>query len=299
MNVSFIHRGGPGMASYRYRAESPARELGCSIGDISADVLVFAKPDQEELLSEAVPQRARGAQIVVDFCDDHFNRWAHYQGFLNTAHAVTCPTPMMAARIMAAGYMREVTVIPDPYEYPEAEPHCAGDSLLWFGHRGNMHSLLRIAKDIRYPLAVVSNAPGTLPWSRDAMLQHFASADIVLMPATAPYKSANRTVEAIRQGCFVVAEPHPSLNEIPGIWKGEIREGIEWAVKNPKQANERTTEAQEYVRNKYAPRSTANAWRSLLESVKSGSTLAAVRDYGLAGSTSTLSEATICATSEH
>jgi hypothetical protein len=47
----------------------------------------------------------------------------------------------------------------------------------------------------------------------------------VVIPATAPYKSANRAIEAIRQGCFVVAEPHPALEGFP-IYIGNIKHAI-------------------------------------------------------------------------
>lgn len=254
--VSFIHAGGPGMASYRYRAQMPAQWLGVSLNDASADVVVLAKPQ---------PQEGAGKTVVADFCDDHFDRFPHYRELLKTADAITCPTDWMRGRILGLG--RDATVIPEAAEYPEVAPHCNGDAVLWFGNSTNLSSLLRVMPELDgVPLRAVSNAPGCIPWSRNAMLAEFALADIVILPATKEYKSPNRAVEAIRQGCFVVAEPHPSLKEFP-IWKGNIKEGIEWASRNPSRANEMTRAAQEFISRNYSPKTVASAWRKVIRSV--------------------------------
>jgi hypothetical protein len=259
--ISFIHRGGRTMASYRYRAEIPARELGASVNDPSADVLVFAKPMPDDAC-EARRAKARGAHVIVDFCDDHLEAW-HYLAMAGLADAITCPTPEMARRIQAATG-RAASVIPDPWEFPAAEPHCDGVRLLWFGHASNLSGLARAARSLEgYPLTVVSSAPGALPWSHAEMLRQLAAADIVVLPASAPYKSANRAVEAIRQGCFVVAEPHPALTEIPGIFIGRLREGVEWARSDAAGARSRTREAQRYVTPRFSPEAIARAWRGV------------------------------------
>ena len=259
--VSFIHSGGPDMASYRYRAAAPAKWLGGSINDFTADTLVFSKPVPQELWSIA-KAKASGQTVIVDFCDDHFD-WMHYQEALRLADVVTCNTEKMAERIR--GLDKKAIVIPDPYEYPEVVPHCRGTCLLWYGHHVNRVGLERILPDLEgHPLRVVSNFAGAIPWSQETMLREFAIADIVVIPATAEYKSNNRTLEAIRQGCFVVAEPHPSLTDIPGIWVGNIKEGIEWARQNPLEANQRTLEAKAHVRDTYAPQILAAAWRSVI-----------------------------------
>lgn len=288
MRVSFIHGGGKSMASYRYRAAIPAEGMGASINDLTADVLVFSKPMPREL---DIAMRAvdAGRAVVADFCDDHFERFPEYKRFSRLAHVAACPTEAMARRIKYYDFLADPMVVPDPYEYAEEAPHCAGDEVLWFGHKVNLHSLMRVREHIRRPLTVVSNAPGTIPWSHDAMPEHFAKADIVILPATADYKSPNRAVEAIRQGCFVVAEWHPSLQHIPGIFIGDILEGIEWAIRNPSEANSRTLRAQEYVRKKYSPQTVASAWKSLCEKARSRSISAAGTAYGRAGSTLTAS----------
>lgn len=253
--TSFIHWGDKNAASWRYRAKIPAGDWA-SQNDLTADTLIFAKPQANELMDMA-RAKARGAWVVVDFCDDHFD-WLHYQEALRLADAVTCSTTEMAKRIKELG--RDATVISDPYEYPEMPPHCNGVNLLWFGHHVNRESLQRILPDLEgYPLRVVSNFDGAIPWSKETMLEEFARADIVVIPATAPYKSANRAIEAIRQGCFVVAEPHPALEGFP-IYIGNIKEGIEWT--RQQNMNELVSKAQKFVMAEFSPQILIDKWKS-------------------------------------
>lgn len=265
MTISFLHRGGPSMASYRYRALIPARELGASLNEPSADVVVLAKPVPDEVtMARAI--LSDGRAVIVDVCDDHLD-WTHYQELLSIASAVTCPTPELARRI-ATFCGRLATVIDDPYEQDECAPHGAGRRVLWFGHASNLASLRRVIGDLQdFDVLVVSNALGARPWSPETMDEAWTWADCVILPATATYKSANRAVDSIRRGCFVVAEPHPAVLALPGIWIGNIREGVSWAVSNWSEANRWTRRAQGYVGRRYAPATLASAWRSLCETV--------------------------------
>lgn len=241
------------MASYRYRCKIPAQELGAKI-NAPADTMVFCKPQPVEVSA----LNDSNKRIIADFCDDHFSQH-HYQQFAMLSDGITCPTEKMA-EIIRKNFGRTAEVVPDPYEYPLEAPHCHGTKLLWYGHSVNAGSL----KVHQYlpNLRVVSNFHGAIPWSYETMLEEFKRADIVIMPATAPYKSPNRTVEAIRQGCFVVAEPHPSLEGFP-IYIGNIKEGIEWAKNHPHEANKMTLAAQDYI-TRFSPEQVANAWRKAL-----------------------------------
>ena len=254
--TSFIHSGNKNSASWRYRAKIPAAGWA-SLNDLTADTLVFSKPQANELMQMA-RAKARGAWVIVDFCDDHFD-WMHYAEALRLADAVTCPTKEMARRIKLLG--RDATVIPDPYEYRQKAPHCNGVNLLWYGHAVNKHSLERVLPEIaEYPLRVVSNFGGAIPWSHQTMLKEFAKADIVIIPATDTYKSANRAIEAIRQGCFVVAEPHPSLEGFP-IYIGNIKKGIEWTRQN--NVNTQLLQAQLFVMENFSPQILQDAWKKV------------------------------------
>lgn len=282
LSVSFIHSGGPRMASYRYRSQIPASQLAnCTLNDLSADVLVFSKPMANEV-AQVEKARALGKRVVVDFCDDHFYR-PEYRSMAVLADAVVAPTFEMA-RIVHSVCRKPVHVIPDPYEFERVAPHVSGVKLLWFGHAVNWKSLERVRPQLAgYDLTVVSNVYGSEPWSHERMLRAFAEADIVILPATATHKSANRAVEAIRQGCFVVAEPHPALDLFPGIWIGDLKEGIEWTKKNRQEANWRLSLAQSYVERMFAPLTLALAWKTAI--VGPNSTSAAAEFPGTDGST--------------
>jgi uncharacterized Rossmann fold enzyme len=252
--VSFIHWGDKNSASWRYRAKIVS-EGWASLNDFTADTLIFAKPQANELM-EMAKAKARGAWVIVDFCDDHFD-WVHYKEALRLADAVSCNTEVMAKIIKEHG--RDATVIGDPYEYPEQKPHCNGLKLLWYGHAVNKHSLERILPDLEgYNLRVVSNFGGAILWSHETMLEEFAKADIVLMPATAEYKSPNRAVEAIRQGCFVVSERDLG---IPEIYVGNILEGIKWT--QTQNVNQRISTAQKFVTDEFSPKTLIDKWKTL------------------------------------
>jgi hypothetical protein len=109
------------------------------------------------------------------------------------------------------------------------------------------------------------------------MLEEFARADIVVIPATAPYKSANRAIEAIRQGCFVVAEPHPALEGFP-IYIGNIKEGIEWT--KTQNMSQRILEAQNFVTAKFTPQTLIDKWKI---ATRRPTTLDAERKNGTVG----------------
>jgi uncharacterized Rossmann fold enzyme len=269
--VSFIHWGDKTSASWRYRAKIVS-EGWASLNDLTADTLIFAKPQANELMDMA-RAKARGAWVIVDFCDDHFD-WVHYKEALRLADAVSCNTEVMAKIIKEHG--RDAIVIGDPYEYPEEKPHCNGLNLLWYGHAVNKHSLERILPDLEgYNLRVVSNFGGAIPWSHETMLEEFAKADIVLMPATAEYKSPNRAVEAIRQGCFVVSERDLG---IPGIYVGNIKEGIEWT--QTQEMEKHIGKAQKYVRESFTPKILIDKWKTL---TAQRTTLDAAKKNGTAG----------------
>ena len=294
MTLSFLHRGSHNHASFRYRAWRIAEALRASINDYTADLLVFAKPWPSNL-EEMRIAKANGQRVIVDSCDAHWYK-PEVKQMMVEADALTVNTPYMAKLVFEV-FGRTSYLIHDPYEYEEVEPHCSGNHLLWYGHPNNADSFNRIARFMQqYPFAIVTNQSaiiGTpsievIEWSHDVMLQQFAIADIVLMPETAPYKSANRTIEAVRQGCFVVAEPHQSLMDIPGIWIGNIKEGVAWAIANPAEARQRTRQAQLYVAEKYSLAHAVNAWKTLLKAFSC--ILDQEENIGTAGSMSMPSE---------
>lgn len=282
MRLSFFHPGEAMQASYRYRAAIPAKALGVPMQDGSADIWILGK------ITKATPAliaraRSLNKRVIVDVCDAHLTL-PQYRAAIEQADAVTAPSSMLAA-LIHEDFGRFATVIDDPYEFEEVLPHVNGNNLLWFGHATNYSGLAMFREALKdYPLRIVSNLEGSIPWSKETMREEFIKADIVLLPDSAPTKSCNRAVEAIRQGCFVVATPHPSLEGIPGIWVGDFLKGVAWASSHPQEANERLMKSQAYARVRFSPARVANAWKTLAMACASSS--AAAISPGLGGLTS-------------
>lgn len=165
------------LASARYRALSPARELalrghvshffhapsGQSYGKMhDLDIpdwdrilalapgvnVVFGKvlnPRNEAL---AAGIQGVGGKVVMDVCDNHFltpGIAEHYHRMAALADKIVANTPAMAEAIKAHTG-RDAYVVPDPYEgvrcLPRFDP--AGVlRLLWFGHPVSLNGLLR------------------------------------------------------------------------------------------------------------------------------------------------------------
>lgn len=269
MTVSFIHHGDPTWASYRYRAAMPAAVLGARLNDLTADVLVFSKPTPGDV-QIAQQAHARGQCVVVDYCDDHFDR-LEYRALLPFAAAVTVPTVVMGRVVQRHRAEVPIRVIPEPYELPEVAPHAERAWRLWFGHRMNAAGYHRAAAQLAAAgerLVAVSNFPGAIPWSLPTLQAACAEAGIVVLPASAVYKSANRAIEAIRQGCFVVAEPHPALVALPGLWVGaDLLEGVRWVQAHLALANRRLGQLQALIRGRYSPATIGNLWAQTLQAV--------------------------------
>lgn len=261
MTFSFFHHGDEKQASYRYRSEIPAATLRAPMNDESADVWILSKITKTapEFLAKA---KSQGKPVIADVCDAHL-RLPHYQYVIQEADALTTCTPLLA-QFIREDFGREATVIDDPYDFEEVLPHVSGNRLLWYGNAMNYDGMAMF-RDVlsSYPLRLVSNIEGFIPWSKQTMREEFLNADIVLLPDSAPTKSANRAIEAIRQGCFVVATPHPSLEQIPGIWMGDFLKGVEWATTHPQEANQRLIRSQAYVQAQFSPERVANAWKRL------------------------------------
>lgn len=289
MTISFFHSGDANWASYRYRAARPASVLGATLNYPDADVLIFSKPVPSDV---EIAQRARtsGRAVIVDICDDHFDR-PEYLQLLQLATRITCSAPLMA-ELIAHQHGHLATFIPDPYEFGECTPHATDAArLLWFGHPVNRGSILRVAPQLvaaGYQLRILSNFPGAEVWSLSALAQALAWADIVVLPATTPYKSCNRTVEAIRAGCAVVAEPHPSLEHpaLAGLYIGNILEGVRWTQTHSYEANQTTARLQRQILQPFSLQTVAAAWKTICEAAWASRSGAAI-DTGEAGSTST------------
>lgn len=252
MNVTFACFGDH-LASARLRARIPQAEvakLGMSKG---MDVVVYGKHWLS--IADLSPFKKR----VFDVCDNHFNgpHDAYYREHIAKADLVTCNSEAMAETIR-----RETdhiaTVIPDPYE-SEEKPAGMGNGLLWFGHESNLVDL--------HPYLDLEPAilTGT-DWSREKQLAALDKCAAVLIPTgKSMAKSANRLIESVRNGRFVIAGYLPAHEEFKEwMWVGDIRDGVEWLKAYPKRATDNVTECQQYITNKYSPEAIGRRWLNAL-----------------------------------
>lgn len=251
LTVNFVNFGGH-IASSRLRAEIPQRELaklGIQKGD---GVVVYGK----HFVNNMPP-----CLKVYDVCDDHY----HTPDLRNTyikntleASAVTCNSETMR-EIILRETGRNATVIPDPYE-SEERPADMGYGLLWYGHDSNY-------KTIKPYLSLGVTVLTGSAWSRERQLDLLDSCSVVLIPTDErKAKSANRMIEAIRNGRFVVAGELPAHDEFKDfMWIGDIEEGVTWALQHREEAIARVKAAQDYIREKYAPSTIAKQWLDVLE----------------------------------
>lgn len=280
-SIVFVHQGA-NSATYRYRALMPAQEVSkingfrASVNTGAGDIIVFSKPVHTDLgLAKAA--KAEGAKVVVDLSDDHFSHpviGRLYADICQHADRIVCPTEVMR-EIVTKNLEIEPEVIGEPYEFDELPPHADGNKFLWFGHKGNLPGLMMWKEHIKdLDLTVVTDKndrwPEYVPWSMEAMKENLASRNIVLLPVMkgAEYKSSNRMVNAIRSGCFVVAQDHPAYREFRKFsWVGNFATGVKWSRYFKSDLNDLVRAGQEYIRDRYSPETIGKQWASLFASM--------------------------------
>jgi hypothetical protein len=228
---------GPHLASSRYRAVIPMRELEkLGVGD-GQDWLIIGKHGWDW------DKETKGyKRVCFDVCDDHFDNVYSYTENCKRADLVTCNSLEMA-RVIKARTGVEATFIPDPYEQPEKEPRIS-DRILWFGHASNIGDLVPWC-DLPN-LEVVSNIEGVTQWSPENMDRAFDRAGLVIIPTgKSMAKSGNRAIESIRRGLFVVAGYLPAYSDL-GIYVGNIGDGVNWALDHQEEVLLRIERAQSY-----------------------------------------------------
>lgn len=267
----------PSIASTRYRAVAPAMYLKAQqvtlCGD-DGDLLLIGKHAWDKSLVD------RYKAFIYDVCDDWFadkELGPFYHEMVKRATAVTCNSEAMRFRIhQETG--RAATVIPDAFEHEEWAPSW-GEGLLWFGNPLNLPDFFRAVQKLeglQLPLGCISRHEDymsdelkqlIIPWSPTAMDKGLKSAAVVILPTgLSPAKSANRLIESVRAGKFVVAEPLPAYEEFAEwMWVGDIREGVQWAFKNKAECLKRVKRAQKYIAKHYSMEALGPKW---LEVVK-------------------------------
>ena len=95
-------------------------------------------------------------------------------------------------------------------------------------------------------------------WTWESQGQLLQDCDIVLMPVQTDNprtdtKSANRVIDSLISGKFVITTPLASYEEFaPYTWQGDYIEGIKWARDNPVEVVERITLGPQYVEEHYS-----------------------------------------------
>ena len=256
------------LASTRYRALIPARELQAMGVQAGRDVLIAGKHGWDW------DKTTRGfRRVVYDCCTNHFVT-KHREFYLNAcarADAVVAASAEMA-RIVKRETGRDAWVIEDPYEESEWAPR-VGPHLLWHGHARNVREIEHWRRRLEgYRLTMVTGGgqaipPGYVQWSPDAMEAAYREAGMVVLPYIGnPESTANRAVNAIRRGLWPVCGPMPALAPL-GVWQGDVEEGVAWALDNQQEVLDRISALQDVVERHYSPRVIAEKWRRMLETV--------------------------------
>lgn len=228
------------------------------------DVLVWGKHFLD--LEQAKQFRRK----VFDVCDDHFEgpNGGYYRKALQLADLVTCNSDAMRFRIHQMG--RIATMIPDPYEGKKKEASW-GEGVLWFGHESNLSDLYRVSPRIKQKLTIVSRkiSADIVDWSPGSQADALDQCAVVILPTgKSPCKSANRLIESVMAGKFVVAEPLPAYEEFQNFcWVGEIEKGLEWAFENQAECLKKVSRAQSYIEMGYSPKVIGRKWLAALETV--------------------------------
>jgi glycosyltransferase involved in cell wall biosynthesis len=235
----------------------------------SPDVIVLSKHD---LLNPRIAETGKkmGSRIVFDICDDHFENTEKARIYIDTAKLadrVTTITQHHADKIRDYCGVK-ATVIDDPYEWDEARPKKPTDKLFWCGMGKNWAGLMdELPKLHGYQILCVGEPvdPRIVPWSWEAMEQGFQEAGLMILPNPKKGNGIGRVINAIRNGLYVVTSPWPETDHL-GMWQGDIKKGVDWAIENPKQAKRAVMKAQKIVQKMYSPEKIGKDWEAVFKS---------------------------------
>jgi hypothetical protein len=254
VRINFVTRSGPHLASHRLRTEVAAGAFpGSVVGPyVPADVHVFSKhwdPAEVEL--------AKGSLCsVFDICDNHFGneKGEHYRRMCDVVDVVVASSERLAEDIWKETG-RDAVIIEEPYDGPEGEPKFSPEMrLFWFGHRANLRHLEAIAASLADPVAICTNPQ----WTPQKQAEGLEWCDLVLLPQSERWKSANRAVTALRAGRYAVADPVDSYEGL--CWTGGVLEGIEWVKQNPGSIIERIRQSQKIIAERFSPQRIQKQW---------------------------------------
>ena len=256
----------------------------------SDTIVIFLKNSSVDSIQRA---HDLGAQTVYDLCDNKFDEKQEYAPCCLTADLVSVNSVQMGVSVKTHTG-RDSIVMPDPFERPKLSPKFSPGhdiNLLWFGSQSSFKFLpmveiwQRLEKEVcSYSYTMVSaktdrvfskfqlrQQKGTVSginldrvnmkeWTWDLQGQALEQCDIVLMPVQTDNprtdtKSANRVIDSLISGRFVITTPLYSYKEFaPYTWQGDYIEGIKWARANPDQVINMITAGQQYTEQHYSAR---------------------------------------------
>ena len=250
--------------------------------------MVFLKRSQPHSIQRA---KDLGAKTIYDLCDNKFEEKEEYEPCCQLADLVSVNSINMG--ISTKHHTgKDSIVMPDPFERPKLPPKFAPGStvkLLWFGSQSSFKFFpfveiwQRLEQEIgNYKYTMISaktdrvlnkmmtrQSKGQVTginfdkidmreWSWDLQGELLRDWDIVLMPVQTENprtdtKSANRLIDSIISGKFVITTPLHSYQEFaPYTWQGDYIEGIKWALANPNEVLKMITAGQQYVEENYS-----------------------------------------------
>ena len=254
----------------------------------SNTIVVFLKRSQPHSIQRA---KDLGAKTIYDLCDNKFEEKEEYEPCCQTADLVSVNSVNMG--ISTKHHTgKDSIVMPDPFERPKLPPKFEPGStvkLLWFGSQSSFKFFpfveiwQRLEREIgNYKYTMISaktdrvlnkmqtrQSKGQVTginfdkidmreWSWDLQGELLRDWDIVLMPVQTENprtdtKSANRLIDSLISGKFVITTPLHSYQEFaPYTWQGDYIEGIKWAMANPDEVLKMITAGQQYVEENYS-----------------------------------------------
>ena len=251
---------GDKIASSRLRAEIPQQELSKQGIKLGTDVVIYGKHILTEKHLKPFKKR------IFDVCDNHFSHselGKYYREHVNNADLITVNSDEMA-KIVHLETGREAMVIPDPYESEELEPGI-GTYPFWFGHESNLVDL-----DRYLPIPGLQILTGD-DWSRDKQLAMLKECSCVLIPTgKSMAKSANRLIESVRNGRFVIAGEMPAHDEFKDLMYigNDLKNSLElFQSSNPVDILQRIRDCQTIIRDRYSPGRISRLWLEAIDRV--------------------------------
>lgn len=288
----------PGADATHYRQASRrllehthnARELGSAVvADINDDHF------QHPVLGEHWRAIVNAAQGVTAGSEEMAATVRRYT--LNPVSVIADPVaaPLRQARVYqaATGPARWLRGMANNLGYLNTRLHC-----VWFGNPTNWPAMADWAKRLvpfarRHSLHIeVISAPGMgiedfieryneqnrphalmefTPWEEHTVWDHVADADAVLIPSDIEdgkkrVKTANRVIDALSSGRFVIASPVPAYQAYADhVWLGDDPAvALDWMLAHPDEAQAKIERGQQAVTESVGTMAIARQWQSAL-----------------------------------